>query len=260
MGLVRLATWFNQDRGVVTVCQLVVGDLQSHGADLNREINALNDALTSEGLAAFGEVDIVPAFEAGLIGVAQANGFAGLQANTVMFGWPNDERGLAMLLRVMRAVSRINKSTIIARMPKVQGLISRRRIDVWWGGLQHNGDLMLLLAHLLRLNPEWRQARITLRSIVSSEAEQEEMHQRIVQLVQEVRIEAGSDVIVKAPGSTVVEVMHRASRSADVVFLGLNIPAREEELEYAGRLFELAEGFPATIFVRNCEHFAGELI
>ena len=36
-------------------------------------------------------------------------------------------------------------------------------VDVWWRGKQQNGDLMLLLAHLLSLNQEWRGARITVR-------------------------------------------------------------------------------------------------
>ena len=35
-----------------------------------------------------------------------------------------------------------------------------KRVDLWWGGLQNNGDLMLLLAHLLTLNAEWNDARV----------------------------------------------------------------------------------------------------
>jgi len=260
MGLVRMATWFNQDRGVVTVCQLTVGDLQAHGADLSEQVAEMNEALSNEGLVAFGEVAIVPEFEPGLLGVAQANGFAGMHSNTLMFGWPNDEHGLAMLLRVTRAVARINKSIIIARLPKDTGLVNHQRIDVWWGGLQHNGDLMLMLAHLLNLNPEWRQARVTLRTIVTREAEREPMNRRVAELLDEVRIEAETDVIIKAPDTGFVETMHQASQDADVVFIGLAIPEADDELSYAGRLFELADGFPATVLVRNSESFAGELI
>ena len=50
-----------------------------------------------------------------------------------------------------------------------------RQIHIWWGGLQNNGDLMLLLAHLLRLNPEWIDARLTVRSIARSQAFIEDM-------------------------------------------------------------------------------------
>ncbi len=44
-------------------------------------------------------------------------------------------------------------------------------MDLWWGGQQNNGDLMLLLAHLLRLNTEWQGARLIVRSIARSENE-----------------------------------------------------------------------------------------
>lgn len=260
LGLVRMATWFNQDRGVVTVCQLVVGDLQQQGAQLNAQIEELNEALDRAGLVAFGEVDIVPEFESGLVGIAQANGFAGLQSNTLMFGWPNDDKGLAMLLRVTSALSRINKSAILARLPKVEGLTRHQRIDVWWGGLQHNGDLMLLLAHLLNLNPEWRQASVTLRTIVADEQEREPRATQLTELVTEVRIDAETDVLIRPPDRSVIDMMHEASRDADVVFAGLAIPEPGAELEYAGRLFKLADGFAATILVRNNEQFAGTLI
>ena len=259
IGLVRLASWFNQKRGVVTVCQLVVGDLHRLGEEARRDQDALNVTLTEEGLAAFGEVNIVPEFESGLIGVAQANGFAGLQSNTLMFGWPNDDKGLALLLRVTRIVAPINKSIIIARLPEDTGLLSRRQIDVWWGGLESNGDLMLLLAHLLSLNPEWHMAEITLRTIVPQE-EKAAMVKRMEDLINEVRIEARCDVIINDGQRSVVEIMHSSSHSADVVVIGLALPEEGTELAYAGRLFELAHGFPATIVVRNSEHFAGQLI
>jgi hypothetical protein len=245
---------------VVTVCQLVVGELQEQGAKVPQQVRELNETLTREGLVAFGEVDIVPEFESGLIGIAQANGFAGMQSNTLMFGWPNDEAGLAMLLRVTGAASKIHKSAILARLPKEEGLARHTRIDVWWGGLQHNGDLMLLLAHLLNLNPEWRAAGVHLRTIVDDEAAREPMSSKLKELVTEVRIDAETDVILKQPDQSVIDVMHRASRGADVVFLGLAIPEPGTELEYAQRLFELADGFTATILVRNNEPFAGELI
>ncbi len=47
------------------------------------------------------------------------------------FGWPNDDKGLAMLLWVTLIVAPINKSIIISRLPEDKGLLSRQRIDVW---------------------------------------------------------------------------------------------------------------------------------
>jgi hypothetical protein len=54
--------------------------------------------------------------------------------------------------------------------------------------------------------------------------------------------------------------MHTHSARADVVFLGLMIPAFGDEMRYAQRLEELAGGFRTTIFVRNAGRFAGDLL
>lgn len=45
----------------------------------------------------------------------------------------------------------------------------RRQIHVWWGGLQRNGDILLLLAYLLSLNPGWRDAQVSIPSLATTE-------------------------------------------------------------------------------------------
>ncbi len=86
------------------------------------------------------------------------------------------------------------------------------------------------------------------------------MRNRLTELVREARIEAETDVIVRPDDEPLELAMFRASRKADVVFLGLNIPEPGQELAYAERLVVLSEGFHAAIFVRNNGPFAGELI
>ena len=169
LGLVRLASWFNQDRGIVTACQLIEGDLTQDEIDIERLRGEMDRALDEDGLLAFGEVDVVREFESGVLGVAQANGIAGLESNTVIVGWPSKPGRLESWLRIMRALSRIGKITLITRLNWAHEPGQEQRIDIWWGGLESNGDMMLLLAHLLRLNPEWSGARLTIRSIARSE-------------------------------------------------------------------------------------------
>jgi hypothetical protein len=209
---------------------------------------------------AFAEVNDVPEFETGVIGIAQANGFAGLQSNTVMFGWPGGQ-GLARVLRISRTLARVHRNTLVARLQDFEtALVEPRRIDVWWRGREHNGDLMLLLAHLLNQNPEWRHANITLRSIVSDETEREELQEALDHMTTEARIEAESEVILKDADRTVTEIMHDASRGADLVFLGLAVVPPGEEDAYAARLEEFIEGVPNAVFVHSAGPFAGQLI
>ena len=119
---------------------------------------------------------------------------------------------------------------------------------------------MLLLAHLLSLNPDWIQARILVRSIVETESELDYMAKSLEEFMSEARIQADTEVLVRPPEQTVVEVMHSNSDSTDMVFLGLQDPKSGTESEYARWLNEVAGGFQTTIFVRNSGEFAGNLI
>ncbi len=260
VGLVRLANWFSQNRGLVTACQLIVGELGRDAIDLKQKQREMDRAMEKEGLVAFSEVDIVPDYENGVLDVVQAKGIAGLQPNTVMFGWPKKRERLVSMLRTMRSISKTGRSTVIARLNWAHEPGQEKRIDIWWRGLQNNGDLLLLLAYLLSLNTQWEHAGITVRSIVESEEERERMLTSLSELVPSTRIKASTEVIIKPVDATITETMHRYSRNADVVFLGLMEPEAGAEVAYAERLSELTSGFNTTIFVHNAGEFAGHLI
>ncbi len=260
LGLVRLANWFNQNRGVVTACQLVTGDLMAESVDVDGLVHDMDRSLDADNVIAFSEVHVVRDFERGVIDVVQANGFAGLHSNTVMFGWSKLPERLESQLRIMRAVSHAGKSTIIARLNWAHEPGQEKRIDLWWGGLQNNGDMMLLFAYLLRLNSEWDEARLVVRSIVNSQEELEKMEASLAKLIPEARIQAEAQIILKDAGESVPDIIHRQSHDADVVFLGLKEPEPGAEAAYAERLIALTEGLRTTIFIRNAGEFAGNLI
>jgi len=245
---------------VVTVCEAIVGDLATTEVDLEARRSDMERALEADGLVAFSEVHIVERFEAGIVDVAQANGYAGMQSNTVMFGWPGGADGLTRTLRIVGAMSRIKRNTILAKLPFEAGPAEHRKIDVWWRGMQYNGDLMLLLAYLLNLNPEWRRARIAIRTIVDSEDEVAPMTEKLHAMVSEARIQAEAHVMVRPTGRAVPELLQEASADADVVFLGLQEPRPGEEAEAAERLNALVEGFDTAILVRSAGPFAGQLL
>lgn len=260
IGLVRLANWFNQDRGIVTACRLVEGDLEELAPEMDRLLAEMDADILQDGLQVFSEVDIVSDFESGAINVAQANGIAGLQSNTVMFGWPSKRSRQERLLRIMRSVTQLKKSTIIAKLDWAHEPGQDRRIDIWWRGKQYNGDLMLLLTHLLMMNTLWRDARVVVRSIIRDADERDVRAEDLAKLIAETRIPAEIEIVVQSEDQTVAETIHEHGRDADITFLGLMVPHPGEEPESVDRLIELADGLNTTIFVRNASEFSGELL
>ncbi len=262
--LIRLVSWFNQDRGLITVCHLVVGDLTKENVNIEKEIKEMDRVLNREGIVAFSEVNVVSDFENGVVNIAQSKGIAGLKCNTIMFGWPNKKARLDAMLRIIRALSNTGLSTVITRLNQTRVFTQKKRIDIWWRGKQHNGDLMLLLAYLINLNPEWKKAKIIIRSIVADIEDHEVMHEFInsslLELIEETRIQAEAEVVTCPSGKTITSVMHSYSRDADIVFIGLKVPDPGTEAEYAKQLIKLTDGFKAAILVRNAGEFAGNLI
>jgi hypothetical protein len=128
-------------------------------------------------------------------------------------------------------------------------------------GLELGGAIGIpLLAYLLRLNPEWNDARIMVRSIVDSEEERDPMAGSPEVLMQHVRIQAETQIIVRRAGRIVSDILKAHSGNADVVLLGLMDAKPGSEEEYADRLAELASGLHTTIFIRNAGSFAGRLV
>ncbi|MBN1505012.1 MAG: Na-K-Cl cotransporter [Candidatus Eisenbacteria bacterium] len=261
--LVRFGNWLSQGRGVVTACQLVVGDLLDRDVDVVGIQSDMQRVLDREGLLAFADAGVVRDVVDGIVDVAQANGMAGMESNTVMLGWPKEKELLAEFLRAMRRLERLKKSLIIGRIrpfdPNPRAEVGRT-VHLWWGGLQRNGDLMLLLAYLLTRNPEWRGARVRLITVASNELTKAQAELSLKSLIPEIRMEVGPRVIVKPAATSVQELIRAESSAADVVFMGLATPPVGQEEAYAGRLTELAEGLPTVFFVKNASMFMGRLM
>jgi len=258
--IVRLADYFNQQRGILTVCNLITGDIHDNKIDVRKETKKMNNILEEAGINAFNEVDVVANFESGSIKVIQANGIAGLHSNTVMFGWSEKKKMIISMLKIIRSISQFQKSSLLVRSNKELTRSSMERIDIWWRGKHSNGDLMLLLAYLLSLNGDWKKAKIYIYTVILREEDREFMLNNLEDMISEVRIKAEPKIIIKPQDSSITEIIHQNSRNTDLVFLGLDIPKEGDEKKYIRKLDELSADLKTTIFVRNGTDFAGELI
>ena len=260
LDLLRFAVWLNQSRGILTLCKMMVGELEKLAPAAHEETREIDRFLDEQGILAFAETEIVPSFEQGVMAIAQANGIAGISSNTVMFGWsPHTERMLS-ILRVVRQAEYLGKSAVICRIAPRRWSDELRRIDVWWGGLQNNGDMLLLFAYLISVNSEWSDARITVKTVASNAMTHDQTARGLKDLIERCRIKADAKVIQRAAGETVQSIIQAESRDADLVFLGLQRTQPGEEEAYYGRLQELVGDLPTVILVRAAGDFAGRLL
>jgi len=246
--LIKLAESIGQNRGILTIANLHTSDTPLH-PDERKELEIqMTNKLGKHGLQAFCEIHHAKDLHKGEIGVSKGHGLGDLRTNTIMFGWPDELEGQIRSIKTMKEIAKTGKNLIMARfeskLPK-----KLKSIDIWWGGQQNNGDLMLLLAFLIKLNREWEDAIIRILSVVNNKESKERLEQGILQLLPMTRIQAAVEIIQSRKSFTTI--LHEQSRKTDIVFLGLPHCLRGQEEETAKSMDKMSKGLKISVFVQN---------
>lgn len=186
----------------------------------------------------------------GMLTISQVAGFGELHYNTVMMGWVKDKNRRVAFARLIAQLTGMQKNLLIfnSRPPCEDS----DRIDIWWGGMEENGRLMLLFAHLLMLNQEWKSSSLFLKSIVQDPEQTEERRNLLKRLERSMRIKFEIEIIVQNPETPSVEALIRSSScNARLVFIGLGQPLEGQEKAYIERIDQVLEGLPTTFLVKN---------
>ncbi|MCK5443553.1 MAG: hypothetical protein KAJ23_16835, partial [Maribacter sp.] len=122
-------------------------------------------------------------------------------------------------------------------------------VDIWWRGQQNNGDLMLLLAYLLKLNRQWENSEIRILSIVKNKELQTKLNKGLEDLLLEARIPATVNIIVNV--GNFIEILHQKSGQSDIVFVGLPMIEEGKEKDLAQNMDAICGGLETVVFVQN---------
>ncbi len=245
--LIDFANAITHNRGLVTVASVLPEKAASSGRQAEAEAR-VEEYLAKRGVEAFVRLVTAPDPFTGAKRLVEAYGFGRLVPNTVILGTSEHEERRDRFCEMIESFHRKKRNVVLIRDPDRVGFGDRQTIDVWWGGLQANGGLMLLLAYLLRTNVEWDNAEVRLKLAVRTREAGKEARRNLEALLEDLRIgEVRLDIIV-AGDRPFPEVLKLASADADIVFLGMAAP-EEDFRAYYDRLQEMSEGLPPTAFV-----------
>ena len=117
---------------------------------------------------------------------------------------------------------------------------------------------MLLLPLLLTMNYRWRNARVSVLTVVEDESQAASVEATLMDVLDAARLPAEPRVLVKG-NRGLTEIMRQESGAADLAVLGLRLPAAEEApIEaFFERMNELLAHLPTTILVRSAQNFEG---
>ena len=220
MPLIKLIEMLGQNSGLLTISKLITIEGKQGLKKRNEFAFNMQRELAQEGLQALTEVNLVSDIKHGIYQVAASHGIPGIKTNTVVFGWSKSTQGRMQELKMANDLSATGKNILIVHYNKTLVERANKRIDIWWRGEDTNGDLMLLLSHLIRLNRKWKKAVINIFSVADSEKERLALKSLIQYSIKEARIDAKIHVLIK-DSDDVVGILIKNSLKADIVFCGL---------------------------------------
>lgn len=255
--LLHLGNAIVQDRGIVTYFHLLRGALK----DNHEERKALSanyaTSIAERFPSMFYKVDVVDDIYRGTVQVAQTYGIGNFECNTVMLGWPTKTDRNETYVQMLRDLVMLDKSILLMSYDADKRLGQRRVVHVWWGGLKSNGGLMLLLAFLITAHHRWRNAEVTVLTVVDSVEGRDKAEQNLRSLLEKSRIEAKPRVILRQ-GRAIADVMFLESERADLAIVGIGLPQPGHEDDFFARMNVILEKLPSTLMVHSARSFDGE--
>jgi amino acid transporter len=251
--LIELADALTHNRGLITVSSV----LPSGSRDVAQQAvleSRIREYLERRGIQALVRLVTAPDPFDGAERLVETYGLGSLVPNTILMGDSEDPARRDRYCETIAHIHQAKRNIVIFRENHQRGFGLRRRIDVWWGGMQANGGLMLLLAYLLRTDIDWRNAEIYLKLVVTDETAAQAAHANLKSMVEELRIGAIPQVLV-ADERPFTEILHESSRNADLIFLGMATPG-ENYIRYYENLQTWAAGLPTTLLVLAAPDFA----
>ena len=255
--LLEIGSALVQNRGVVTYFQLLPGSVDEH-ADRRKEVLLeLEQTHRSAHDNVFFRVDVVSEVHTGVVAIAQSYGVGRFEANTVVLGWSNRPERSTEYVGMLHDLATLDRSLVVVRYVPEVGWGARREIHVWWGGLQGNGGLMLLLASLLSTDAAWRGSDVKVLTVVEDSDMQSRAETQIARLLSAARVNATPRVLLRQDRS-IPEIMSTESASADLAVLGFAMPERERAAEFVERMERLLASMPSTLLVHSARGFDSE--
>ncbi len=251
--LIQLAYALTRKRGFITVASV----LPSGARDLARQSqleNTIREQLKKQQVQALVRVVTAPDPFEGMVQLVEAYGLGPLVPNIMLLGDSEDESRRERYCNMIVQLHQAKRSIMILRENSQQGFGQFQHIDVWWRGMQDNGGLMLLLAHLLRSTSEWRNAQIYLKLVIDNQAGAKDAKANINAMLDQFRISAIPEIIV-AGDRSFETVLHQSSQNTDIIFLGMATPTKRNFTEYYQEFHARTSNLPTIIYVMAAPDF-----
>lgn len=244
--LIELAAAITHNRALLTVAT-VIPSADVTDERINTMESMISDYLTRRGIQSLVRVIADKEPLAGAERLVQIYGLGALTPNTILLGASEREALMPAYCRMIGNFYKGRRNVAVVHHNAARKFGERKRIDVWWGGLQNNGGLMMIMAYLLKTSIAWRSAEIRVKMVVPNAEAEQPAYENLSRLVKKVRTDAVAEVLVMDERGF-DGILHASSQNADIVFMGMAHP-NDNYPEYFSQTFARIRGLPTTVLV-----------
>jgi amino acid transporter len=253
--LVEMAHSLTRHSSALTVASILPVEDWSAEKVQSMELS-MRDYLEKREVDAMVKIFPSPNMLSGAKALVRAYGYGPLVPNTILLGDTEDRSNFSDFAELIQLVYRTKRNLIMLRESEVDLVEEADEIHVWWGGNKDNIGLILTLAYQIQKSPIWKQSKLILKTIVNTEEECGPAKERLEKFIEEQRVPAEADVLLKDLPSF-YDIIRKSSSEAGLVFMGMRPPNDDETNEeygrYYGTLMESSKEMPPLAFVLAAE-------
>lgn len=216
--LVKYACQLSANRGVVSLAQIITGELEDRYVRRYEAEKILRKYIRQEALPAFPAVVVDENFPEALKSLLQCHGIGGLRPNTLLLGWSEDPAKAEIFSAILSLGKNMRQSLLVLSCRQAQDKweVPSGAINIWWTDAK-NGPMMLLLGFLLRESREWRDCPLRILRPVAPRADLVNVEEELKCILSDARIEAE---IVVLPTDDPLSAVRQAMHPSALLFAG----------------------------------------
>ncbi len=256
--LISLSHWLFGSRGLATYYYLIEGDIRLELDRARRVESSIRDIVGREYPQMLTRISVCRDIYDGIRNVSQSYGLAGMVPNAVVMGFAEHGEQPDEFAHLVGDLLALDHNLLLLRHDAERSFGKKNSIDIWWGGLERNGAMMLLLAYLITSSEKWAGAKVRLNVVVDDEQMYKNTFKSLKKVIGESRVRAEPNVILRKPQDRLIaEIMTEVSRETDLVLTGLRPPTGDEGGAFVERVNELVSDLGTVLLVRASSHFDG---
>jgi amino acid transporter len=216
----------------------------------------INSDISSKYPGVFTRQQSVSSIYEGMEIIAQTYGFSGVEPNTVMMGWSNQNKKPTEFVQSINRLLSLDMNVLLVDFDLKRGFGKYKKIDIWWRGGSHNGNLALYLAKFLLNAEPWANAQIRLLIVNDQKALSASIYSTAHLILESLRIKA--DIIVidnEIEQKTFFEIIETESLDTDLTFLGFPQLEVGKEKEFVEKANKLCQNIGSVVLIRSSSLF-----